>query len=652
MNATRNFGVTIQQLWCIAALLLAAGGALAQPLRDGADAPYLMIDADGHTSTVRALAFSKDGHTLYSGGDDKVVRVWDWQKGETTRMIHVPAGEGHYGRIYALALSPDESLLAVAADVRDRCGEADCPYIRLYEAATGKFLRAFTGGHDSQVLSLAFSKDGSRLLSPGLDAKAILWDVAGGKPIHALVGHRDNIYRAAFTTDGRRVVTASDDATLRLWNARDGQLITEMTGHAMQVFRLAISPRGDLIASASDDGEIRLWDQRTGAFLRTLVKIQNSIGSLTFDGNGEVLVAGIVIHSDVVEAPTAYRVEDGAKLAVYQRQQEKAVGIARMTPLDDVIATGDKSGEIHFWNIRTGATDRVLKGGGQTVWAVDIGPGSHTIGWGRVWERETAPARGPITYSMELPRGPWWWRTPLGAPSIASYRVRHHALTTEIKDQNGDSLTLSGRRGGEHQFRNALLDVNRNSEEALTITRQSSDGFRHTSYGFAPDHRHILSGGDNGWLTRYRLDGNKDGDYVGHDGTIWSLAADGETRLLVSGGDDQTVRLWNLETRELIVSLFQGEGDWVMWTPQGYYTGSREAGRMVGWLVDIHRGNTPRFYYADELPELKRRDIVEAAIEKGSALAAIETAAKHDPTVRRTFADLIQEKLGMNLEKK
>lgn len=49
-------------------------------------------------------------------------------------------------------------------------------------------------------------------------------------------------------------------------------------------------------------------------------------------------------------------------------------------------------------------------------------------------------------------------------------------------------------------------------------------------------------------------------------------------------------------------------------------------------------------------PEALRRDIVEAAIEKHSALAAIETAAEDNPKVCRTFADRIEEKLGISLQ--
>ncbi len=76
------------------------------------------------------------------------------------------------------------------------------------------------------------------------------------------------------------------------------------------------------------------------------------------------------------------------------------------------------------------------------------------------------------------------------------------------------------------------------------------------------------------------------GDFVGHEGDVWAVAPSPDGRYLVSGSADQTVRLWNLKTRELLVTIFRGEdGEWVAWTPEGFYTGSCAAcsGSNASW---------------------------------------------------------------------
>ncbi len=572
--------------------------AQAQPIRANPADPFLMLDTGGHSSTVRALAFSKDGRTLFSGGDDKVIRVWDWPKGTTQRVIRVPAGEDHYGRIYALALSPDEKWLAVAADNRPLCRDKTCANIRVYNTTTGEFARALTAGHDAPVLSLTFSSDGTRLLSSSIDDTAVLWNFESGSPLNTFRGHGESIYRAAFTSDGQRVVTGSEDRTLRLWDATDGRMIAAMTGHKSGAFRVSVSPLGDVIASADHDGEIRLWDQKTGAFIKTLITMSNRIGGLAFDPTGRIVIAGTFNKGELVEGPTAWRIEDGAKVSVYAPQKDSAVAVSRVLPAGSLVATGDKGGEIHIWNFETGKTEKILKGGGGQVWSVDVSLDGHSIGWGRTWKVETPGSRGPITHSLGLPRGPWFWRTSLGLPSRTERFARHRGLSTTAKGERGERLTLSSRRGGEFGYKDVLLDLKAADKLVQTIERKPTNGYTHTSYGFAPDGKHILSGGDNGHLEKYQLDGTSVGEFVGHDGQVWSLAAHAGSGLLISGGGDQTVRLWNLETRELIATLFHGDSDeWVIWTPQGFYTGSPRGGRLVGWLVNAPGSQAPKYYW-------------------------------------------------------
>ena len=55
---------------------------------------------NGHWSTVRAIAFSPDGKTLASGGDN-TIKLWDAASGKLLRTI-----EGHSSNVKAIAFSP------------------------------------------------------------------------------------------------------------------------------------------------------------------------------------------------------------------------------------------------------------------------------------------------------------------------------------------------------------------------------------------------------------------------------------------------------------------------------------------------------------------------------------------------------------------
>ena len=163
-----------------------------------------------------------------------------------------------------------------------------------------------------------------------------------------------------------------------------------------------------------------------------------------------------------------------------------------------------------------------------------------------------------------------------------------------------------------------------------SIERGSTDGYRHRAYSFTPDGQTIISGGGNGDLTAYDLKGQRLGDFVGHESDVWAVTPSPDGRLLVSGSADQTVRLWNLTTRELIATLFHGtDGEWVMWTPQGYYTSSPNGDKIVGWQINKGPDQAAEYVTASQLRnQFYRPDIVERAIVLGSAIQAVEEAGR------------------------
>ena len=242
------------------------------------DGPQVMLDTGGHMGIIKGLIFTPDGKQLISGGEDKVIRVWDIESGTTVRTIRGQIGPGPEGKIYGMGLSPDGRLLAVAGWMGVFTGQKpnredeDAHKIRIIDFETGEIVRILKG-HINVVEELKFSPDGKRLITSGHDYTAIIWDVRTGRMIHRLTGHRDHVYAATFTLDGLRAVTASDDRTVKLWDARTGRLIATMTGHSNRVKTLAVSPVDGFIVSGGDDGEIRVWDEYDGRQLLSLIHI-------------------------------------------------------------------------------------------------------------------------------------------------------------------------------------------------------------------------------------------------------------------------------------------------------------------------------------------------------------------------------------------
>jgi hypothetical protein len=130
------------------------------------------------------------------------------------------------------------------------------------------------------------------------------------------------------------------------------------------------------------------------------------------------------------------------------------------------------------------------------------------------------------------------------------------------------------------------------------ITRGSADGYDHRSLTLAPDGRTVISGGMNGTIISYNLEtGQKIHQFIGHTGDVWGIAASADGRFLVSGSGDQTVKLWEIASGKLLLTIFQGtDNEWVAWTPEGYYTASLNGDKYVGW--HINRGvNRSALYY-------------------------------------------------------
>jgi WD40 repeat protein len=241
--------------------MIAAGEGPLVRLFDATTAKPL-FDLKGHTSVVRALAFSPDGKQLVSASGNRVnprekglaesepgeAIVWDL----ATRKARF-ACKRHGLGTYAVAWSPDGKRIATAGPARlSTFGvkvDADRA-VNLWDARTGKQVEEFPVRARDGVTGLSFSLDGKYLLADGF-----LLDARTGKELRRFHGSA-----FAFSKDGKALAAVGGGA-IEVWSPDTGKRFAWHVPKGAPHFNaVAFHPDGKSVAVAGSDGVIWMWD--------------------------------------------------------------------------------------------------------------------------------------------------------------------------------------------------------------------------------------------------------------------------------------------------------------------------------------------------------------------------------------------------------
>jgi hypothetical protein len=406
----------------------------------------------------------------------------------------------YIARIGLAAAKIDENAFGMARALLDECRP---PRLRNWEWGRLDYLcRQCDRNIDvpERIETLALSLDGKRFVTGGLGGTARVWDVDSGKELLRIPTGGQYVFAAAFSPDGRHVALGTDDrpAYLKIYDAATGNLFWEYRsraaspagGHEDAILSVAYSGDGKRLLTSSYDNTARLWD-----------------------------------------------LEKRAEIRVF-RGHDWWVWSAAFSPDETWIVTASQDGSAVVWDVESGAARATFRGHAGPVYTAVFAPGDHNP--------PSLPAAGyPLAGHGErpLPAGPiasggYDKRVILWAPD----KVRDFDYGLLRRSGDSEAVSAEGRLPAEI----AVLEGHTSAVRAVS---------------FSDDGQLLASGGNDNTVRVWNVGGTRYSGsrqlvktLRGHGGRVRAVAfmpgGQGENRWLLSAGQDQQVKLWDLACYE------------------------------------------------------------------------------------------------------
>ena len=155
---------------------------------------------------------------------------------------------------------------------------------------TGKYqLKETMIIHSHQIVALAITKDGKKVVYVGLDNSINVIDVAT-RAVLTTINETKAISDVEVSHDGSKIITSSEDI-ITVWDIQTGELFTSIYDAQNNIISLKITPDDKYIVSGGSDGKIKVWDASSGELVRELIGHTSDVLSIDISQDSTKIVS-------------------------------------------------------------------------------------------------------------------------------------------------------------------------------------------------------------------------------------------------------------------------------------------------------------------------------------------------------------------------
>jgi WD40 repeat protein len=214
--------------------------------------------------------------------------------------------------------------------------------LRLREAP-----RENSHGHGGEVFALAFTPDGTHVLSGGWDGRLSLWDVETGEAVAGLSTGAKPVSACAVSPDGKQWLSGTLEGVLGFWDAGDHHSLRKQVAHTRPISSIRFSEDRKTLVTASWDRRITLWNLEKDRETTPLAGHDDIVSGCCFTPDGSKLVSWS--HDATIRF---WQVSPPLDVSTLRGHRDR-VTAAALSPDGRWLVSGSRDGEIKLWDLTT-----------------------------------------------------------------------------------------------------------------------------------------------------------------------------------------------------------------------------------------------------------------------------------------------------------